>query len=93
MIIYQILLRLKLMDEHELQKHQEKEYESVSEQSDLILLHMQDRFHELMQQDRPEDAIAIGDEYLEWISQDPDEVFLYYNERELIQDYEIKRST
>jgi hypothetical protein len=71
------------MNDHELQKHQEKEYESVYEQADQILLHMQDRFHELMLQDRPEDAIAIGDEFLEWISQDPDEVFLYYNEKEL----------
>jgi hypothetical protein len=71
------------MNDHELQKQQEKEYESVSEQSDHILLYMQDRFHKLMQQDRPDDAIAIGDEYLEWISQDPDEVFLYYNEKEL----------
>lgn len=75
------------MNDHELQKHQEKEYESVSEQADQILLHMQDRFHELMLQDRPEDAIAIGDEFLEWISQDPDEVFLYYNDKELHEQY------
>jgi hypothetical protein len=71
------------MNEHDLQRQQEKEYESVSIQSDKILLHMQDRFQELMEQDRPEDAIAIGDEFFEWIRQDPDEVFLYYNEHEL----------
>lgn len=44
---------------------------------------MQDRFHELMEQDRMEDAIAIGDEFVEWMKGDEDEVFLYYNEHEL----------
>lgn len=71
------------MKEHDLQKQQEKEYESVSIQSDQILLQAQDRFHELMQEDRMDDAIAIGDEFLEWMSGDPDEVFLYFNEHEL----------
>lgn len=71
------------MNEHDLQRQQEKEYESVSEQSEQILLYMQDRFHELMKQDQMDDAIAIGDEFFEWIRQDPDEVFLYYNEKEL----------
>lgn len=70
----------------------EKEYESVSEQSDQILLHMQDRFQHLMEENRMDDAIAIGDEFIEWIGQYPDEVFLYYNEKELQQDYETKRS-
>lgn len=59
------------------------EYISVSQQSDDILSYMQDRFHQLMQEERLEDAIAIGDEYLEWISQDPSEVYLYYLEHEL----------
>jgi hypothetical protein len=80
------------MTPDEEQRQQEKEYESVSEQSDQILLYMQDRFQELMSENRMDDAIAIGDEYLEWIGQYPDEVFLYYNERELQQDYEAKRS-
>jgi hypothetical protein len=71
------------MNEHEQQKQQEKEYESVSRQSDKIVLYMQDRFTDLMSQNRMDDAIAIGDEYFEWIRQDPDEVFLYYNENEL----------
>lgn len=75
------------------QKQQEKEYESVSEQSDQILLYMQDRFQYLMEENCIDHAIAIGDEYLEWIGQYPDEVFLYYNEKELAQDYEAKRST
>jgi hypothetical protein len=79
------------MNEHDQQKQEEKEYESVSEQSDQILLYMQDRFIELMQNDRNDDAIAVGDEFLEWIKQDPDEVFLYYNEKELKQEYDSKR--
>ncbi len=76
------------MNEHEQQKQQEKEYESVSEQSDNIVLYMQDRFQDLMAGNRMNDAIAIGDEYFEWIRQDPDEVFLYYNEKELQENYE-----
>jgi hypothetical protein len=78
------------MNEHEQQKQQEKEYESVSEQSDTILLYMQNRFQYLMGQDRSFDAISIGDEYFEWIRQDPDEVFLYYNENELQEEYNSK---
>lgn len=76
-------------DEEQLQ--QEKEYECVSEQSDQILLHMQDRFQELMSENRTDDAIAIGDEFIEWIGQYPDEVFLYYNEKELKQDYKERK--
>ena len=62
---------------------EEKEYQSVSDQSYNILQYMQDRFHELMEQDRIDDAIAIGDEFIEWMKGDDDEVFLYYNEHEL----------
>ena len=62
---------------------EQKEFESVSIQSDNILEYMQDRFHDLMQQDRMDDAIAIGDEYIEWMKGDEDEIFLYYNEHEL----------
>ena len=67
---------------------EEKEYECVSKQSDEILLYMQNRFQHLMEKDQMNDAIAVGDEYFEWIRQDPDEVFLYYNERELQEQYE-----
>jgi hypothetical protein len=79
------------MTPDEEQRQQELEYESVSEQSDQILLYMQDRFQDLMSENRMDDAIAIGDEFIEWIGQYPDEVFLYYNEKELQQDYESKR--
>lgn len=75
------------MTPNEEQKQQEKEYECVSEQSDQIVLYMQDRFQHLMEKDQMNDAIAIGDEYFEWIRQDPDEVFLYYNEQELQQQF------
>jgi hypothetical protein len=60
-----------------------REEESVSKQSDNILEYMQDRFHTLMQEDRMDDAIAIGDEFIEWMKGDEDEIFLYYNEHEL----------
>lgn len=62
---------------------EEKEFESVSIQSDNILEYMQDRFHTLMQEDRMDDAIAIGDEFIEWMKGDEEEIFLYYNEHEL----------
>lgn len=81
------------MNEHELQRQQEREYESVSEQSDQILLYMQDRFQHLMEENQMDNAIAIGDEFLEWIGQYPDEVFLYYNEHELLQDYNSKKTS
>jgi hypothetical protein len=61
------------------------EEESVSEQVDHILSQAQDRFSELVSQNRMEDAIALGDEFLEWISHDPEETFLYYNEKELFE--------
>jgi hypothetical protein len=80
------------MTPNEEQRQQEKEYECVSEQSDQIVLYMQDRFQYLMEQDRMEDAIALGDEFFEWIRQDPDEVFLYYNERELQEDYHERKA-
>jgi len=67
---------------------EEKEYACVSKQSDEIVLYMQDRFQHLMEKNQMNDAIAVGDEYFEWIRQDPDEVFLYYNERELQEQYE-----
>jgi hypothetical protein len=44
-----------------------------------------------MSENRMDDAIAVGDEFLEWIRQDPDEVFLYYNEKELKQEYVDKK--
>jgi hypothetical protein len=62
---------------------EQREEESVSKQSDNILEYMQDRFHTLMQEDRMDDAIAIGDEFIEWMKGDEDEIFLYYNEHEL----------
>lgn len=79
------------MTPDEQQRHQEREYESVSMQSDDILTYMQDRFQLLVQQEQMDNAIAVGDEFFEWIRQDPDEVFLYYNEKELQEEYESKR--
>lgn len=67
---------------------EEKEYECVSKQSDQIVLYMQNRFQHLLEKNQMNDAIAVGDEYFEWIRQDPDEVFLYYNERELQEQYD-----
>lgn len=68
-----------------------KEYQSVSQQTDDILSYMQDRFHQLMTEDRMDDAISIGDEYVEWMKADPDEVYLYSKPDELLEDYKSKQ--
>lgn len=60
-----------------------KEQESVSQQADNILMYMQDRFNDLMHEDRMDDAIAIGDEFIEWMKDDDTEIYFYYNEHEL----------
>lgn len=66
---------------------EKQEQLSISAQSDDILSYMQDRFHQLMTEDRMEDAISIGDEYIEWMKADPDEVYLYFTTTELNQEY------
>jgi hypothetical protein len=68
-----------------------KEHQSVSKQTDNILSYMQDRFHQLMTEDKMDDAISIGDEYIEWMKGDPDEVYLYSKPDELLEDYKSKQ--
>lgn len=70
-----------------------KEHQSVSKQTDDILSYMQDRFHQLMTEDRMDDAIAIGDEYIEWMKADPSEVYLYSKPDELLEDYRSKQQS
>ena len=60
-----------------------QEQESVSQQADNILMYMQERFNDLMHEDRIDDAIAIGDEFIEWMKDDDTEIYFYYNEHEL----------
>ena len=61
----------------------------ISEQRDDICEWMVGRFRELMDENRADDAIALADEYLEWVNPDSyiDESTHFYNEDELLQLY------
>lgn len=63
--------------------------ERLSYQRDLVYDYCCERFKELMAEERHEDALAIADEFFEWL--DPDQMeqeeTLYYNEEELLQLY------
>jgi len=64
--------------------------QKLSDQVDSILSNRNRRFKYLMRKGRMEDAIALGDEFFEWL--DPDQMeqeeTLYYNEEELVDLYQ-----
>jgi len=63
-----------------------KEHESVSAQVDTIMKNRFRRFKFLMSKNRIDDAIAVGEEFHEWMMLDQennDEEILYYKEDEL----------
>lgn len=68
------------------------EQNRVSKSVKRILDHSHQMFKHHLYQDQQEDAIAIGDEYLEWIKDlDSQEIF-YYNQNELEELYnQLKR--
>jgi len=61
--------------------------ERLSAQRDDIYDYMCDRFKQMIAEDRHDDAMAIADEFFEWL--DPEQMDLeetfYYDERELIK--------
>ena len=61
----------------------------LSYQRDLIYDAVCDRFKELIAEDRHEDALAIADEFFEWL--DPEQLeneqTMYFNEEELLNQY------
>lgn len=61
----------------------------LSYQRDLIYDYCCDRFKELIAEDRHEDALAIADEFFEWL--DPEQLeneqTMYFNEEELLNQY------
>ena len=61
----------------------------LSYQRDLIYDWCTDRFKELIVADRHEDALAIADEFYEWLdpNQMEQEETLYYNEEDLLELY------
>jgi hypothetical protein len=62
---------------------------SVSDQVDRIMDDAFSQFTSLIQNDRNDDAIAIGDEYLEWMKDIDAETILFYNEKELKETYDL----
>lgn len=63
----------------------QKEHESVSEQVDMIMKNRFRRFKYLMKNDRTEDAVAIGEEFTEWMIDLENDEILYYREDQLFE--------
>ena len=63
--------------------------ERLSYQRDLVYDWCTDRFKELLAEDRHGDALAVADEFFEWLDPEQleEEETLYYNEEELLQLY------
>jgi|TARA_R100000030_G_C3216202_1_gene114701 hypothetical protein len=59
----------------------QQEHKSVSLQVDTIMANRNRRFKWLMKKDRIDDAIAVGEEFMEWMlldQEDCDEEILYF---------------
>ena len=70
---------------------QNLEQESVCRQVDLVMKNRLRRFKFLLKKDRMEDAMAIADEFYEWMmlgEDDDNEEIDYFNEYELRLKYE-----
>lgn len=61
----------------------------LSYQRDLVYDYCCDRFKELMAEDRHDDALAIADEFFEWLDPEQleEEETMYFNEDELLELY------
>jgi len=66
----------------------QQEQQSVSEQVDAIMANRNRRFKFLMKKDRVQDAIAVGEEFMEWMmlgQEDCNEEILYFRIDDLQQ--------
>lgn len=66
----------------------QQEQESVSSQVDVIMKNRERRFKFLMNKDRTLDAIAVGEEFIEWMminQEDCTEEILYFRIEDLQQ--------
>lgn len=66
----------------------QQEQQSVSYQVDTIMANRNRRFKWLMKKGRTEDAIAVGEEFLEWMMLDQDdcnEEILYFRIDDLLE--------
>ena len=60
-----------------------QEQKRISKQVKNILDHSHNMFKEHMMHEQHEEAISIGDEYLEWIKDVDNEEIFYYNQQDL----------
>jgi len=60
-----------------------QEQKRISKQVKNILNHSHNMFKEHMMHEQHEEAISIGDEYLEWIKDVDNEEIFYYNQQDL----------
>lgn len=66
----------------------QQEHQSVSRQVDTIMANRNRRFKWLMKRDRIDDAVAVGEEFMEWMlldQEDCDEEILYFRIDDLQQ--------
>ena len=72
---------------------EQQEYESVSRQVDMILSNRERRFLFLTRKDRIDDAIAVADEFYEWLDpehENDDDLINYFSIDELNELYQQK---
>ena len=68
-----------------------QEQKRISKQVKNILNHSHNMFKEHMMHNQHEEAISIGDEYLEWIKDVDNEEIFYYNQQDLKELYDNLR--
>lgn len=61
--------------------------QKLSDQVETIMKNRERRFMYLMRNGRHEDAIAVGDEFLEWMDPDKMDPIVWYDEEELADLY------
>jgi hypothetical protein len=62
--------------------------QKLSDQVETIMKNRERRFMYLIRNERNDDAIAIGDEFMEWMNPDVQDPIVWYDEDELVDLYE-----
>lgn len=62
--------------------------EKINDQVDMICKNRERRFSYLVRNDRMEDAIALGDEFLEWMNPDNRDLIQWFDAEELKDVYD-----
>jgi len=62
--------------------------QKLSDQVEHIVKNRERRFMYLIRNERNDDAIAIGDEFMEWLNPDVEDPIIWYDEDELVDLYQ-----